>query len=277
MAPWEDYEALVDDLTVFVERSRAEALIGALAARGDLKGAEAFLFSRPGEGKPRFRDEEGNPYNAPVFLRLHPEHYDEVLATAETWAQEGMEPIPTSPPVREISVPRGSLLIVAGPSGVGKSTLIARAAPAGAAVVVPDDIRDQMEEARGPAGDGHWNEVMRESSRQAGDLLRAGKDVVVHATAISDAQQVLFQATAYEHGRQAFLIFLDGDYETCRAGQMGREKRVPEGYLRASCAQWLHLRRRMQDEPGLMGERGFSGVAVLDRRAVDALERISFS
>jgi predicted kinase len=208
--------------------------------------------------------------------------------------------------VTELNYPEGSLLVIAGPPGVGKTTLIERALPQHVFAICPDEIRiRQQTEAGVPDYDpSFWTPVFKELLERTRVELEAGHTVLVHVTGLTYRQQTQLTDLSRHYQRPAHIVFLDGDRALCDNGLATRERKIAATDMDEYLVNWENLRYRLlgeDDKPreysafdaddererervGLHGHgmlmmraRGYESVTVLDRSAVNNLLRITFA
>jgi predicted kinase len=173
--------------------------------------------------------------------------------------------------VRELRYPSAALLVVGGPSGAGKTTLVRRALAPGPAVLDPDDVRATVAARQGAEVD--WPEALAAHLDALRTELDAGRGVVVVTTALRHGHRIGLAREAARRGRPAHLVMLDADLETCRAGRAAQgDERIPEGLFLHLHREWMAMRREL--EAGRLDVSAFASVRVLDRAGADAVERI---
>jgi len=160
----------------------------------------------------------------------------------------------SDPADHELRVPAGSLLILIGASGSGKSTF-ARTHFLTTEILSADDcralVRDDPADQTASA-DGF--EVLRFI---AGKRLRAGRSTVVDATNVLEQERATLVTLARTNGATAIAIVLDLPLETCleRNAERGTES-VPQRTVREQVAD-LH------EGFGRLRSEGFRDVYVL--------------
>ncbi|NED13493.1 AAA family ATPase, partial [Streptomyces sp. SID9124] len=175
---------------------------------------------------------------------------------------------------RTLRFAAGDVVVVSGLPGSGKSTLIARAAPAYA--VDSQDARDRW--ARRLPGLLPYL-VYRPLVRLAHywglrRVLRSGAPVVVHDCGTQSWVRARLARHARRRGSALHLVLLDVSAETAREGQRERGRGV------SAYAFARHRRavgRLLKDtEAGLL-PRGCASAVLLDREAAGSLGRIMFA
>jgi predicted kinase len=164
-----------------------------------------------------------------------------------------------------------ALLVIGGPSGAGKSTLAARvlAAPP----LDADDVRAALAAERGvQVAEVPWPDALSRTRAKYVGRLEAGEGAVVVATAVRRGHRLGLAKDAAAAGVPCHLLMLDATLEQCRAGRTAQgEERIPEGLFAHLVREWEAFRRELAaGEP----RDGVASVTVLDRQAVDALERV---
>lgn len=180
----------------------------------------------------------------------------------------------------ELSYPAGSMLLIGGPVGVGKSTLIARLAPS-AAVLSMDEIRGDLQEQIGISRTAFDRSCLNEASylytERLLDHLAAGESVVCDQAACALNQQVYLASLAAKHGRQGHVLMLDGSAEMCLAGQARRRAPIPAEKVHSYVTWWQELSDRIANAPAeFLSETGWRTVTVMDRPAADQLQSLRF-
>ncbi|WP_329029055.1 AAA family ATPase [Streptomyces sp. NBC_01423] len=175
---------------------------------------------------------------------------------------------------RALRFAAGDVVVVSGLPGSGKSTLIARAAPAYA--VDSQDTRDRWASRlprllpyllyRPLVRLAHYWGLRR--------VLRSGAPVVVHDCGTQSWVRARLARHARRRGGRLHLVLLDVSAETAREGQRDRGRGV------SAYAFARHRRavgRLMKDtEAGLL-PRGCASAVLLDREAAASLARITFA
>lgn len=166
-----------------------------------------------------------------------------------------------------LSFERRSVVVVAGPSGVGKSTLAARLFP-GIHVVSSDRWRDMLFDDETDQSDHSLTfDAVHAHMRMR---LRAGRIAVVDATALTARERRAYVDIALEAGVPAHLVLLRGDRTEClsgwraRAGNGGRATFDNLGTVidRHIARQHGTLRDIAN---GRVAKEGFASVTVMDR------------
>jgi predicted kinase len=160
----------------------------------------------------------------------------------------------------------GSLVVIGGPPGAGKSTLAARVVDAarvpvldpGATRAAPDADRDHA-----PAA---WRAELRAA-------LLAGNGAVAVTTALRHGHRLGMTGAAAAAGVPAHLVVLDADPEACRSGRAARgDERIPDSLFERLLREWAAFRRTLADA----GDPApFASVTVVERAAADRLRRIA--
>lgn len=121
-----------------------------------------------------------------------------------------------------LPVPPGSLVILVGPAGAGKSTWAARHAPPGT-VLSSDEMRAMV------AGDAADQSASADAFRLLHAVvearLRRGLLTVVDATNLLASSRLSLLRVASRHGRPAAAVVFDVPLETCLARDAGRDGR----------------------------------------------------
>ncbi|HEY5820620.1 MAG TPA: AAA family ATPase [Propionibacteriaceae bacterium] len=128
-----------------------------------------------------------------------------------------------------ITLPTASLVLLVGPSGVGKTTFARRWFDAGA-VVSSDDFRKLVAD----------DETDQDATADAFEVLhlvtakRVGRRLttVVDATNLKPEDRARSLDLAGEHGVAASAIVFDLPLDTCLSQNQGRLRRVPEEVVR---------------------------------------------
>ncbi|WNI22337.1 AAA family ATPase [Streptomyces sp. ITFR-16] len=168
----------------------------------------------------------------------------------------------------------GDVVVVSGLPGSGKSTLIARTAPAYA--IDSQDARDRWA-ARLPRSVPYalYRPLVRIAHywglRRA---LRSGASVVVHDCGTQAWVRGWLARDARRRGRSLHLVLLDVAPETAREGQRARGRGV-SGY--AFARHRGAVARLLRDTGAGLLPPGCASAVLLDRDAADLLTRISFA
>lgn len=178
----------------------------------------------------------------------------------------------------ELHYPAGSMIVIGGPVGVGKSTLISRLAPSsGARVISVDELRGDVQEQRGLRRDAYsvqaWEEAVVLFQEQMHDALHAGESVIVDVTAVMPWPRANLAALAHEHERPGHLLMLDGGLQLCLSGQAERHSPIEPDTVLDYVRHWERLKSDL-----LRGDlecvAGWTSVAVMDRPAANTLQRL---
>lgn len=179
-----------------------------------------------------------------------------------------------------LTYPAGSLLVIGGPVGVGKSTLAGRlAAGCDAELISLDEHRRDEQQARGLPRDAYapdcWAGAIERFERALDVALTAGRSVICDVTCVHDGRVVYVMAAA-QHQRPAHVIYLDGALALCRDGQRGRCAPVDDAKVADYVERWQELRRLLRDHPRRFLAEGWASAVVLDRQAADRLQAVVF-
>jgi predicted kinase len=241
-------------------------------------------------------------YPQGLLVMTHEEHvYDET--TPSTYRP--LAPVYPQA-VSELVYPESSLIVVAGPPGVGKTTLIERVIPEGVLILCPDEIRIRQQAEAGVVeyDPSFWAPVFKELLARVQTELEAGRTVAVHVTGLTYRQQTQLTSLSEKYNREAHIIFLDGTRALCDQGLAGRDRKIAEADMDEYFVNWQEFRYRLLGEDDseetyenydpnnrqarayarecahgmlMMSARGYTSVTVLDRAAVNHLQRISFT
>jgi predicted kinase len=161
--------------------------------------------------------------------------------------------------------PPGSLVVIGGPPGAGKSTLAARVVDrARVPVLDPDATRD----AEGL----EWKQALAAWRADVGAALAAGSGAVAVTTALRHGHRLGLTKAADAAGVGAHLVLLDADADACRAGRAAQgTPRISDGLFEHLLREWEAFRRALSTA----GDADpFGSVTILDRAAADRLRRV---
>ena len=178
-----------------------------------------------------------------------------------TWLRGG-----TAPAV--LRYPAGSLVVIGGPPGAGKSALATRVVDAARIPVLdPDATRTAL--------DVDWDEALAAWRGELRAALSAGSGAVAVTTALRRGHRLGMTKAAAAAGVPAHLLLLDADADTCRAGRAAQgDARITDGLFEHLLGEWAAFRRGLADA----GDPApFGSVTVLDRAAADRMRRLSLS
>jgi predicted kinase len=151
----------------------------------------------------------------------------------------------------------GSLTVLIGAPGSGKSTHAARRAELGETVISSDAIRAE----HGDVNDQTRNdEVFAEIHARVSAGLMAGRRIVVDATNTKPTERAALLAIAAETGTEWTLaVVIQTPLAVCLARNAARDRHVPEGFIHEA-----HARVDRLDHADLFTE-GFTHVQFLDK------------
>jgi len=162
--------------------------------------------------------------------------------------------------------PPGSLVVIGGPPGAGKSTLAARVVD-GARVPVldPDETRDALRVA--------WEDALAAWRAELVSALAAGAGAVAVTTALRHGHRLGLTKAAAAAGVPAHMVLLDADADLCRAGRAAQgAERISDGLFEHLLREWEAFRRAFANHPAA---DPFASVTILDRLAADRLRRVA--
>jgi hypothetical protein len=147
--------------------------------------------------------------------------------------------------------PPGSLVVIGGPPGAGKSTLAAR---------VVDRARVPLLDSQGDLA------VALDAA------LAIGAGAVAVTTALRHGHQLRLTAAAAAAGVPAHMILLDADRDVCRAGRAAQgSERIAEDHFEDLLRDWEAFRRALVERAAA---DPFASVTILDRAAVNRFRRL---
>jgi protein phosphatase len=165
----------------------------------------------------------------------------------------------------------GSLLVLAGPSGVGKSTFSERLLPS-ADILSSDRMRKLISNDEGSLEvSGQAFALLHEVAARR---LAGGRTVIIDSTALTASARAQLSELARRAGVSAHLLLLEGSLDLCLQGQRERDRQVPVDVVERQVTAQGDLIRLIEAKS--MGAEGFSSVLRLGRRAVAELERVNF-
>jgi predicted kinase len=160
--------------------------------------------------------------------------------------------------------PAGSLLVIGGPPGAGKSTLAARVI-AGVPVLDPDETRAAL--------DAGWEDALAAWRADLRAALSAGTGAVAVTTALRHGHRLGMTKAAAAAGVPAHLLLLDADPDTCRAGRAAQgDARVSDGLFEHLLREWAAYRRTLSTTADAAP---FDSITIADRPAADRVRRVT--
>jgi predicted kinase len=159
--------------------------------------------------------------------------------------------------------PPGSLVVIGGPPGAGKSTLAARVVDR-VPVLDPDELRTP---------EASWEETLAAWRLALRETLASGAGAVAVTTALRHGHRLGLTKAAAAADVPAHLLLLDADAPTCRAGRAAQgEQRISDGLFEHLLREWEAYRRTLTATPD---PAPFASIAVADREAADRLRRVA--
>lgn len=165
----------------------------------------------------------------------------------------------------EIDVETGSLIVLAGVSGVGKSTLAAEMFTPDM-VVCADRFRWMIS---GDEGDQSVTpQAWEMTNRLIEHRLDRGNTTVVDSLALQARARRSLVDMARRVDKEVHLIMLWADLETCLQGQQSRERQVPAEVVERMFMQAQELREMIR--AGALADEGFASAQIIVRNQVRA-------
>lgn len=192
-----------------------------------------------------------------------------------------VSPGPVSPgPVGAVlTYPAGSVVVVGGIPGAGKSTLIRRAVPTGVTTLDAETVRKRYQRRLSSRVPYRWYRPVVHLEfylRLVVALLRPGT-LVVHETATRRrARRAIAGLARLRHGRP-HLLLLDTTVDDALRGQHERGRVVRPGSMGRHQQRWGVLRDALDVDPGALEHEGWAGTTVLDRRAAAQVQQLRFA
>lgn len=168
--------------------------------------------------------------------------------------------------------PSNAAVLVAGVPGAGKSTLVARAADPGTAVVLDTDpLRRRWASALAPIPYPVWRPLVHVAhlARAWRALGRADGAVVIAEPATRGVVRRLLVRRARRAGRTVHLLGVHATAAQARAGQRARGRTIRRSALERHLRRWPGVAVRARRE-------GFATVAVLPRDVAAEVAEIGF-
>src|SRR5215207_1903210 len=157
--------------------------------------------------------------------------------------------------------PAGSLVVIAGPPGAGKSTLAARAVDGQRVPILDPDV---VRAARGLP----WGGALAAWRGELARALAAGSGAVAVTTALRHGHRLGLAKAAAGARVPAHLVLLDADADLCRAGRaaQGPAPRISDGLFEHLLREWEAFRRGLAASAD---PQPFDSVTVLSRATAD--------
>jgi predicted kinase len=183
--------------------------------------------------------------------------------------------------VDRLVYPEGSLVVIGGLPGAGKSTLTRRVR-AGAVVVNPEEVASRLSGRQGHQVRAASPQVSAAMRKEITRALRQGKNVIVDAPALYPHLRAEYAVLAALEGRPAHMVLVNATPRQAQEGQASRGERimrpsVMRRYARLRAQLNSTLRHRPED---LVDRRGLSSryrsVTVLTRPASAKIGQITF-
>jgi predicted kinase len=176
-----------------------------------------------------------------------------------TWVRGG-----TGPAV--LRYPAGSLVVIGGPPGAGKSTLAGRVVDrVRVPVLDPDETRDALSVS--------WEEALAAWRAELREALAAGTGAVAVTTALRHGHRMGMTKAADAAGVAAHLVLLDASPEACRAGRAAQDgERIPDGLFEHLLQEWAAFRGALLSDGA--DPAPFASVTIMDRDAAERLRRV---
>jgi len=170
-------------------------------------------------------------------------------------------------PSNRLSYAPSSVIVLAGATGVGKTTFVERLFDKGSVAVLSIEKIRRMIAA--PQDDAEARtKALSLIGQVAHQRLRAGQSVVLEGDALDADERRALVLIAQQARRPAHLIFLEGSPEQLQ------ESGADEAALERDLPLAAELRRAVEQDR--IGEEGFATVLTLTRRAADQVKQIGF-
>lgn len=179
-----------------------------------------------------------------------------------------------------LTYPPGTVLLVAGIPGAGKTTFLRRAVHDPATCVL--DSHDVRSAWQARLGTRRGVALLRPLVHLAHALrvvraVRAGGTVVIHESGTRAPLRRALARIAGGVGRPCHAVFLDAEPAAARAGQLRRGRRpVGSRAMRRHVRAWRALRARLAADPDALRDEGFASAIVLDRAQAAAVRAVRF-
>jgi predicted kinase len=162
----------------------------------------------------------------------------------------------------------GSLVVIGGPPGAGKSTLAGRVVDRGRVPLLdPDETRAALD-----VGWDHALPAWRDDLRAA---LSAGTGAIAVTTALRHGHRLGLAKAAAAARVPAHLVLLDADADTCRAGRTAQgAERISDGLFEHLLREWGAFRRSLSTA---RDADPFASATILDRAAADRLRLVNLT
>ena len=163
-------------------------------------------------------------------------------------------------------LPKGSLLVVAGASGAGKSTMLHRIME-DHQVVSADRFRGMLS---GDEGDQSVTpQAWRLANQLIQDRLLLGQTTAVDSLALQERARRSLLEMAGKARTTAHFLMLWTPLDECLDGQLQRERQVPPAVVEKMVEQAHGLREDLLG--GKLFQEGFQSVALIDRAQASRL------
>jgi predicted kinase len=164
--------------------------------------------------------------------------------------------------------PPGSLVVIGGPPGAGKSTLAARVVDRDRVPVLdPDETRDVLRV--------EWEDALAAWRDDLRAALSAGAGAVAVTTALRHGRRLGLAKAAAAAGVPAYLVLLDADADVCRAGRAAQGVQcISDGLFEHLLREWGAFRRSLSTA---RNADPFASATILNRAAADRLRGLSLT